>query len=146
MSSTISVSITNDEIRESLRKIITTSDNKEDFVELLSDLINESHMGSTYFIKLMLGTSLPKLPNIGDQGYILVDSLGYGHDKDQYRNSEFCQHGYIPCTVSKIKSIATYYPIYVTLPDIGQKETEIGISIEQFYKGDSVDIYDDLPI
>ena len=142
----LSVTITNDEIRESLRRIIRTSDNKEDFVELLHDLIAESHMGSTYFIKLMLGGRLPELPKIGDQGYLFIDNLGYGHDRDLYKNSEFCQQGYIPCTVIKLKSIASYYPIYVSIPDIGQKEKEVGIGVDQFYKGDSVDIYDDLPI
>jgi hypothetical protein len=140
------VSITNDEIMSALRKIIKDSSNKEDFVLLLNDLLADSHMGSTYFIKLMLGSSLPKIPKVGDQGYILVDSLGYGHDKEKYKNSEFCQQGYIPCTVSRINSIASYSPIYVTIPDIGQSEKEVGISIDKFHEGDSIDIYDDLPI
>jgi hypothetical protein len=141
-----SVNITNDEIMSALRRIIKDSTNKEDFVLLLNDLLADSHMGSTYFIKLMLGSRLPKIPKVGDQGYVLVDSLGYGHDKEKYKNSEFCQQGYIPCTVSKINSIASYSPLQVTLPDIGQPDKETGISIDKFYEGDLIDIYDDLPI
>jgi hypothetical protein len=146
MKSTINLTITTNDIINSLRKIIINSDNKEDFVLLFSHLITDSYMGPTYFIKLMLGDNLPKLPKVGDQGYTLIDSLGYGHDKEKYKNSKFCQQGYIPCTISKINSIAAYNPLQVILPDIGQPDKETRIDINQFYIDDLGDVYDNLPI
>ena len=138
----LNISITNDDLKLAIRKIIKDQNNKEDFIQLIHDLLSESHTGSAYFIKLALGGSLPLIPNIGDQGYVNIDSLGYGQDKDAYRNSEFCQHGFIPCTVNRIKSIASYCPLFVILPDINQIERETSITIEQFYLDASADPYD----
>ena len=51
----INITLTNDDIKVALDKILIKSDNKTDMIKLLSGFIQESSVGSSYFFKLVLG-------------------------------------------------------------------------------------------
>ena len=147
----INITLTNDDIKVALDKILIKSDNKTDMIKLLSGFIQESSVGSSYFFKLVLGNTLPEMPKVGTHGFVLVSKLGYNIKKELYEDSIFCVQGYIPCEVIRTTSIHNYSPVRILLPDIGLLEgtkslnEETGIEIKDFHIN-AEDLYDDLPI
>ena len=55
-------------------------------------------------------------------GYIHVDKLGWNSDKEKYKNSEHCRHGYIPCIVEEYRGLNNYSPLRVAIPDLDNKD------------------------
>jgi hypothetical protein len=134
---TFGISLTNDHLKISLNKILKNDlENREDYILLLESVMAESTVTCELFMRLMLGEKLPAIPSEGTLGYVHFNNLGYGIDKELYKNSEYCKHGFLPCMITRIRSYAAYTPLVILLPDINGNSKECSITIENFFPGD----------
>lgn len=133
----ITVSITNNDIKNSLKKIL--KDNNQDMITLLSELIEQSHPASNYFITLVLGGKLPKPPKENFMGFVDIEKFRYSAFYDKLKNSSYNQNGYVEVRVTGFSGYTTYVPLKIMLPgDFGDAQVEI----KDFYLDSSGDPYD----
>lgn len=152
MEKKINLYITNNDIQNALGQIISLDlKNRKDIIRFLGDYIASSDKASEYFIKMALGGKYPTLPKKGDVGFIKLSEHNYTFTKSTmgaFENSPLNQHGYIPCTVSHVNGIHNYAPLTIDVPSPIDEGAIIScsMSLENFYPGESIDIYEDLPI
>jgi hypothetical protein len=149
--SKISINITQEDIDNALLGIIDLNiKNRKDVAKLLSALIYDNTQCAEWFIKMSVGARYPTMPKVGDIGFIKLSEHVYGLSKDRQEEmaaSPHNQHGYYPCSVARVGSIHQYCPLEINLPNpSGPGLWSISISVEKFYPGESIDIYEDLPI
>jgi hypothetical protein len=134
MMENIHLTINNDDLKKAVTKIISDKEpNKEEYVTLIHDLMAENSVACGLFCKLIMGGSLPILPNIGTMGYIRIKDIGYGNNIEDYE--KFIQHGYLPVVVKRLKGLHNYGPIIVELPRLNAEEpgTEAFIDVNSFW-------------
>ena len=147
----ITINITQEDIDNALLGIIDLNiKNRKDITKLLSAVIFDNTQAAEWLIKMSVGAKYPTMPKVGDIGWIKLTDHVYGLSKDRQEEmaaSPLNQHGYFPCTVGRVASIHLYYPLEINLPNpSGPGLWSISISIDKFYPGESIDIYEDLPI
>ena len=120
------VPVTNDSLQTLIKRLLKDNlPNKEDYIRVITETFQTSEPACRYLFKVHLGEQLPKIPEIGAIGFIHVDKLDWGKDKESYKNSEYCRHGYIPCTVKEYRGINNYSQLHVVIPNLNnKKETE----------------------
>lgn len=133
------VSITNETLKKTLSNVIVKGDSKENLVLFFEDLMKENSIACEYFINFVLGGKFPELPEIGQMGYIKLDSF-WGEDREHYAKSPFCKNGYVMCFVSKVRSISQYNPLVVIIP--GKNKTpdirETSAHLKDFYPEENI--------
>ena len=149
--SKISINITQEDIDNALLGIIDLNiKNRKDVAKLLSAVIYDNTQCAEWFIKMSVGARYPTMPKVGDIGFINLSEHTYGLSKDRQEEmaaSQLNQHGYYPCSIGRVGSIHLYCPLEINLPNpLGPGLWSTSISIEKFYPGESIDIYEDLPI
>jgi len=122
----INISITNDDLSNSIRGILKDAPNKDDLVRLLSDVLSEQHIACNYFFTLILGGKLPKFPAIGTIGSIKLTDLPFGFSALDYE--PVSKQGYIRVIVVDHRNYNAYCPIVVRLPSIESDEVEGAIA------------------
>jgi len=149
--SKISINITQEDIDNALLGIIDLNiKNRKDITKLLSAVIYDNTQCAEWFIKMSVGARYPNMPKVGDTGWIKLSEHTYILSKDRQDEMEISplnQHGYFPCTIARVGSIHHYCPLEINLPhQDGQGVWGMTTSIDKFYPGESIDIYEDLPI
>lgn len=132
-----SVPITNDTLQKLLNRILKDDlPEKDDYIRVLTESLQGSEPACRYLFKVHLGEELPIAPAIGTMGFIHVERLGWGKDKEKYKNSKHCRHGYIPCTVEEYRGLNNYSQLTVSIPDLDndQESTSVYINIEDFFE------------
>lgn len=147
----ISIYITQEDIDNALLSMVDLSvKNRKDITKLLSAVLYDNTRAAQWFMKMAAGTKFPTLPKVGDIGWIKISEHNYGlskERKEEMEQSQLNQHGYYPCTVSVVSSIHNYAPLVINLPNPdGPGLWTTNIDFEKFYPGESIDIYEDLPI
>ena len=147
----ITINITQEDIDNALLGIIDLNiKNRKDITKLLSAVIFDNTQAAEWLIKMSVGAKYPTMPKVGDIGWIKLSDHSYQISKERLEEmtqSPLNQHGYFPCTVGRVASIHLYYPLEINLPNpSGPGLWSISISIDKFYPGESIDIYEDLPI
>ena len=133
----ISVSITNNDIKNSLKKLL--KENNQDMVTLLSELIEQSHPASNYFITLVLGGKLPKPPKENFMGFVDIEKFKYNGIYDNLKSSPYNQNGYVEVRVTGFSGYTAYAPLKIMLPgDFGAAQ----VDIKDFYLDATGDPYD----
>lgn len=117
------VQITNDSLQTLIKRLLRDSlPGKEDYIRVITETFQTSEPACRYLFKVHLGEQLPKIPEIGAIGFIHVDKIGWNKDQESYKNSEYCRHGYIPCTVKEYRGINNYTPLVLSIPDLIDKD------------------------
>ena len=121
----ISVSYEDTDIAIALASIIDHK-NKEEFVKLLTPIIAESHKGTNYFFKLLIGKKLPEIIPTGTLCKLPVHALGYSAKKDNILKSDLIDDfGNIIVTIDGFRSYDAYQNYHVKYTDVldnGTKE------------------------
>lgn len=121
----ISVSYTDTDIAVALESIIDHK-NKEEFVKLLTPIIAESHKGTSYFFKLLIGNKLPEVIPSGTLCKIPVHALGYSAHKENIVKSDLIDDlGNVIVTIDAFRSYdayQNYHVKYTNVLDNGTKE------------------------
>lgn len=129
------VQITNTTLEELIRRILREDlPGKEDYIRIIGETFQNSDPACKHLVKVHLGEKLPKAPETGAVGYVHVDKLGWVTDKEGYKNSEYCRHGYIPCVVVQYQGLNSYSPLQLSIPDLNNKDEHqtIYCQIEDF--------------
>ena len=147
----ITINITQEDIDNALLGIIDLNiKNRKDIAKLLSAVIFDNTQAAEWFIKMSVGAKYPTIPKVGDIGWIKLSDHSYQISKERLEEmtqSPLNQHGYFPCTVGRVGAIHLYYPLEINLPNTsGPGLWSVSISFDKFYPGESIDIYEDLPI
>lgn len=122
------VPVTNDSLQTLIK--ILLKDNlpgKEDYIRVLTETFQSSEPACRHLFKVHLGEQLPKIPEVGAMGYVHIDKLGWNADKEKYKNSKHCRHGYIPCMVKEYVGLNNYTPLRLTIPDLDNEDETIVI-------------------
>jgi hypothetical protein len=131
------VPVTNDSLQTLIKRLLKDNlSNKEDYIRVITETFQNSEPACRYLFKVHLGEQLPDIPEIGAVGFIHVDKVGWNRDKDAYKNSEYCRHGYIPCTVKEYRGLGNYSPLVVSIPDTDNKEqtNDVYCDLTDFYE------------
>lgn len=129
-----SITISSIDIENLLNKLFSKESMKDSYVRLFKNLINESPRVIEYITKIHFGTEFI-IPEVGMLGYIPIEALRYSNYYNTYCDSEFIQHGYLPCKITEVRSLASYGPIVVQLPEIAETENIVcsSINFDDFY-------------
>ena len=149
--SKISINITVDDIDNALMGMIDLNvKNRKDVVKLLGALIYDNVRGAEWFMKMAVGGKYPTMPTIGDIGWIRLSDHNYTFSKErkeEMEESPLNQHGYFPCSIANVCPIHTYSPLVINLANVaGPGIWTVNIDTDKFFPGESIDIYEDLPI
>jgi hypothetical protein len=131
------VPVTNDSLQTLIKRLLKDNlSNKEDYIRVITETFQNSEPACRYLFKVHLGEQLPDIPEIGAVGFIHVDKVGWNRDKDAYKNSEYCRHGYIPCTVKEYRGLGNYSPLVLSIPDTDDKEktNDVYCELTDFYE------------
>jgi hypothetical protein len=131
------VPVTNDSLQTLIKRLLKDNlSNKEDYIRVITETFQNSEPACRYLFKVHLGEQLPKIPEIGTVGFIHVDKVGWNRDKEAYKNSEYCRHGYIPCTVKEYRGLGNYSPLVLSIPDTDDKEktNDVYCELTDFYE------------
>lgn len=149
--SRITIHISQDDVDNALLNMLSLDlKNRKDISKLLSAMIYDNTRGAEWFMKMAVGGRYPTLPKVGDTGWIRMSDHTYTYPKEkkeEMEQSQYNQHGYFPCTICAVGSIHSYGPLTIQLPNpAGEGLWSLSIDIDKFYPGESIDIYEDLPI
>ena len=149
--SKITINITVDDVDNALMGMIDLNiKNRKDISKLLSALIFDNARAAEWFMKMAVGARYPTMPKAGDIGWIRLSDHNYTFSKERKEEMEASplnQHGYFPCSISSVGSIHGYSPLVINLANVdGPGMWTVNIDAEKFFPGESIDIYEDLPI
>jgi hypothetical protein len=131
------VTLTSDTLQKLIARILKDDlPEKDDYIRVLTESLQSSEPACRYLFKVHLGEQLPNIPEIGTQGFIHVDKVGWNRDKEAYKNSEYCRHGYIPCSVKEYRGLGNYSPLVLCIPDTDDKEktNDVYCELTDFYE------------
>jgi len=119
----VSLTITNEDLFNACIKI--TKD--PEMAKFIANVISDSPNAVSLFMHIFMGGKFPEMPNIGDSGYVLIESLFWKEDREKYASHEQNKHGFIPVTINTVSSVHSSYPLSVDLPD--GKTISIGLNM-----------------
>lgn len=121
----ISVTYDDTDIAKAL-KLIVNHPNSEEIVKLITPMLCDTSKGAQYFMKCLIGKSLPDVLPVGTLCKIKVDGLGYSAERDNIRNSDLADdNGCVIVTVKEFKGYHGYtnYEIsYTNILDSGVRQ------------------------
>lgn len=115
----INVTVTDTDIKSIMNKLFSKEPLKDSYVELFTNLMINNHRLFNHFFSIYMGTEF-KLPEVGDYGYVSLESLRYESYYETYKSSEFNKQGNIPCIVTQISSVADWSNLSVRLPKLNE--------------------------
>jgi hypothetical protein len=127
----INVTVSDTDIRSIMNKLFSKEPLKDSYVELFTNVMVNNHRLFNQFFSIYMGTKF-KLPEVGDYGYVSLESLKYESYYEKYKSSEFNKQGNIPCIVFQINGIADWSNLTVKLPTIEGEEVASNIRLGDF--------------
>lgn len=122
----ISVTYDDTDIAKAL-KLIVNHPNVDEIVKLITPMLCETSKGTQYFMKCLIGKSLPDVLPVGTLCKIKVDSLGYSAERDNIKKSDLVDNdGCVMVKVGDFKGYHGYsnYEIsYTNILDNGDRQT-----------------------
>lgn len=137
------VYITNDMLEVALENVC--GDKYYGIKMLFHGMLQESHKGSEWFMKFMMGERIPNLPYKGQEVYVSINRIAYTVDEKLYENSPYNENGFIKCIVTGFSGFHNYSPITVELPklDPSDKADKLKVRIDfSEWKYADKDLYD----
>jgi hypothetical protein len=108
----MNVSIDTDE--NDLINVLNQYIKNKDVAALVFDTFSSNNTSIQWLFKMHMGNSYPIVPKIGTVGYINLSKYGgWQGDVEKYKNSSYCQQGYIKVGVKDWKGLNHYYPLVV---------------------------------
>jgi hypothetical protein len=114
----ISVQYDETDVHALLKQLIT-HENAEQFINLLTPLICESHKAGDWLFKLHLGKSLPPVLPINTLCYIGLANLAYSANKKGIEEQGLMNpDGFVICKIVEFKGFHGYNEYYVSYTDV----------------------------
>lgn len=132
MGKVISLSITNEDLYNACLKLTKDTEMAKFFANVISD----SPSAVSIFMHIFVGGKFPDIPKVDDIGYIEIEKLYWGSDRDKWRDNPANKHGFILVKVVGVSGLHSSYPLQIKFPD----DTTMSLPLDLFIPEPNSDI------